>query len=391
MYTNPPLVTRIDLNAIAHNTEVLKRQAGEAQLVCVVKADAYNHGVERCVPVMDAHGADAFGVATLAEARQVRALTDKPVIAWLWSPAEELPEGVELAAPTREHLRKLIDAPQCPTTYLKLDTGMHRSGFDEAEWDEVFAEAAAAERAGKLRVAGLMSHLAAADDPADPYTDTQAERFRDALARARAAGLDPERSHLANSSAAWTRPDLLFGQVRPGLSLYGFDPVAVPDDHAPGERAATPEAAGRGLRPAMTWAARVIAVKRLAAGDPVSYGLTWRAPQDGFTALVPAGYADGIARAWQPNLSVTINGGRYPVVGRVCMDQVVVWLGNNRGADTSGADTSSAPVRAGDEAIIFGEGGASATELAEAVGTIDYEVLCAPKGRTQREYIEEQR
>lgn len=391
MYSNPPLVTRIDLNAIAHNTEVLKRQAGDAQLVCVVKADAYNHGVERCVPVMDAHGADAFGVATLAEARQVRALTDKPVIAWLWSPDEELPEGVELAAPTREHLRKLIDAPRCQTVYLKLDTGMHRSGFDEAEWDEVFAEAAAAERAGKLRVAGLMSHLAAADDPADPYTDIQGGRFRDALARARAAGLDPARSHLANSAAAWTRPDLSFGQVRPGLSLYGFDPIVAEGPAAVVPTAGDPTATGRGLQPAMTWAARVIAVKRLVAGDPVSYGLTWRAPRDGFTALVPAGYADGISRAWQPHLGVTINGGRYPVVGRVCMDQVVVWLGENSGTVDSDNPGAGAPVRAGDEAIIFGAGGASATQLAEAVGTIDYEVLCAPKGRTQREYIEERK
>ena len=106
-----PLVTRIDLSAIAHNTALLKRQAGATRLVCVVKADAYNHGIERCVPVMEANGADAFGVATLAEARAVKTLTSKPVIAWLWSPEEEIPEGIELAVATREHLASLIDAP----------------------------------------------------------------------------------------------------------------------------------------------------------------------------------------------------------------------------------------------------------------------------------------
>ena len=356
------LSARIDLNAIARNTAALKRRAGSAELVCVVKADAYNHGVERCVPVMEAHGADAFGVATLAEARQVRALTGKPVIAWLWSPAEDVPEGVELAVPTFEHLRMLIDAPLSPTIYLKLDTGMHRSGFDEAQWDEVFAEAAAAEAAGKIRVAGLMSHLSHADTPGDPYTTTQGERFRGAIASARAAGLNPARNHLANSAGTWSRPDLHFQQVRPGISLYGFDPV-------PGE--------DHGLAQAMSWVATVLAVKRVGAGDPVSYGLTWRAPEAGYTALVPAGYADGVSRAWQPHLEVTLGGRRFPVVGRVCMDQMVVWLsGNEHG------------VRAGDEAVIFGPGGVSATELARRVGTIDYEIICSPKGRTRREYIE---
>lgn len=356
------LTARVDLDAIAHNTEALKRQAGKARLVCVVKADAYNHGVERCVPVMEASGADAFGVATLDEARAVRALTTKPVIAWLWSPAEDIPEGIELVAPTREHLRVLIDAPFTPTIYLKIDTGMHRSGFDEAELDEVFAAAAEAEACGQVRVKGLMSHLSAADDPASDYTGVQGERFRHAVARGRQAGLRLECNHLANSAATWQYPDLHFEQVRPGVSLYGLEPVAGAD---------------HGLRPAMTWAGEVLAVKSVAAGDPVSYGLTWRAPEDGYTALVPAGYADGVARAWQPYLRLTIGGRRYPVVGRVCMDQVVIWLGDN-----------AADVRPGDEAVIFGADGMSATELAEAVGTIDYEVVCAPKGRTRREYLE---
>ena len=132
-----------------------------------------------------------------------------------------------------------------------------------------------------------------------------------------------------------------------------------------------------GLRSAMTWAATILAVKPLAEGEPVSYGLTWRAPADGYTALVPAGYADGIARSWQGTMQVTIGGHRYPVVGRVCMDQVVVWLGENEHH-----------VRAGDEAVLFGDGGMSATEFADAVGTINYEIICAPKGRTRRVYLE---
>ena len=362
------LTARIDLNAIAHNTAVLKRHAGDARLACVVKADAYNHGIDRCVPVMAASGADAFGVATFDEARAVRAVTDKPIIAWLWAPGEAIPENIEIAVPTAEHLRSLVDAPVNPAQhhpqiiYLKVDTGMHRAGLMESEWDAVFAQAAEAQTAGKVHVAGVMSHLAFADSPADPYTDVQADAFARAIERARAAGLNPVRNHLANSPATWSRPDLHFQQVRPGVSLYGLEPIEG-EDH--------------GLRPAMTWAATVLAVKPVAADMPVSYGLTWRSPAEGMTAVVSAGYADGIARSWQPNFEVTVRGVRYPIVGRVCMDQVVIWLGNNDHG-----------VRVGDEAILFGEQGVSATELAQAVGTINYEMVCSPKGRTRREYIE---
>ncbi|AWB83418.1 alanine racemase [Corynebacterium liangguodongii] len=354
------LTARIDLGAIAHNTRVLKRLAGDARLMCVVKADAYNHGAERVVPVMDAAGADAFGVATLEEAAAVRALTDAPVLAWLWVPGQPIPDGVELGVPTMEHLRWLIDAPSAPPAgtplHIKVDTGMHRSGLGRHEWDEAFARAA---QAG-LNVVGLFSHLAVADDPADPYTGAQAESFQEAVRAAAAAGLSPTVRHLANTPALLSRPDLAFDQVRAGLGLYGLEPIAGGD---------------HGLRPAMTWSAPVLAVKRLAAGEPVSYGLTWSAPRDGYTAVIPAGYADGVARSWQGAFTVTVAGKQYPQVGRVCMDQFIVWLGDNEDG-----------VRVGDDAVIFGAGGVSATEFAAGVGTINYEVVCAPKGRTRRVY-----
>ena len=367
-----PLVTRIDLDAIAHNTRVLAAQAGPARLMCVVKADAYNHGVQRCVPVMDRNGAEAFGVATFAEARQVAQLTDKPVLAWLWTPGEEIPAGIEVGVPSLAHLGMLLDAPATPTptrVHLIVDTGMNRSGLDEEAWPEAFARAARAETEGAIRVVGLMSHLACADDPGNPFTAEQLAAFARAQAQARAAGLDPRVNHIANSPALWTCPEAHCEQVRPGLSLYGDEPV-------PGQT--------HGLRPAMTWAARVVAVKPIARGESVSYGLTWQAPEDGYTALVPVGYADGVGRSWQDHFGATIGGQWYPQVGRVCMDQIVLWLG------ADGA-TGASPVRPGDEAVLFGDGGVSADELAGAVGTINYEVLCAPKGRTVREYVGEGR
>ncbi|WP_291313173.1 alanine racemase [Corynebacterium sp. UBA2622] len=355
------LAARIDLGAIAHNTRVMKSLVGGARLMCVVKAGAYNHGVARTVPAMEAAGADAFGVATFDEAATVRDLTELPVLAWLWAPGQEPPEGVEVAAPSIDHIRSLIDARTTVPVTLKVDTGMNRAGIDEEDWDEAFGLAA---RAG-LNVTGLMSHMACADVPGSGYNDVQADAFRRAIGVARSHGLDVRRNHIANSPTAFTRPDLLFDQVRGGVSLYGLEPV---------------DGADHGLRPAMTWVATVLSVKKVSRGEGVSYGLTWSAPSDGYTAVISAGYADGVSRSWQGHLEAGIGGRLYPQVGRVCMDQFIVWLGGN-----------PAGVRAGDEAVVFGEGGMSATELARRAGTINYEVVCSPAGRTVRTYVGEEK
>lgn len=357
-------VLRIDVGAIAHNTRLLKQRLGQTRLVCVVKADAYNHGVNRVVPVMDDAGADAFGVATFEEAKQVRALTDKPVMAWLWEPGEDVPDGVELGVPGVEHLEWLIEENVPAPVHIVVDTGMNRSGIDEEDWDRVFARA----REAGVNVVGVMSHLACADEPGHPHNAEQRAAFGRAIEHAAAAGLHVVHTHLANSPGMLTSTDLDFSQVRAGIALYGLNPVA--HGH---EAASLIDAAA--LTPAMTWSARLAAVKRIKEGEGASYGLTWAAPSDGWTAVVPVGYADGVHRSWQGALEVTVNGTRYPQVGRVCMDQIIIWLGDN-------PDN----VAVGDEAIIFGEGGMSAAELAERAGTIHYEVVCAPHGRVRRVY-----
>ncbi|WP_342319056.1 alanine racemase [Corynebacterium mayonis] len=351
------LETRIDLDAIAHNVRTMKALVGDAQLMCVVKADAYNHGVEQVVPVMEAAGADSFAVATFAEAEVVQAVSTLPVLAWLWVPGQVVPAGIEVAAPSIAHIRALVDASFTGCVHLKADTGMNRAGIDEQDWDEACALAA---KAG-LDVVGVMSHLACADDPSSGFTDTQVEAFCRAVDTARSHGLVVQRNHIANSPAALSRPHLRCDQVRTGVALYGLEPITGVD---------------HGLRPAMSWVARVLAVKPVAAGEGVSYGLTWTAPVDGYTAVVSAGYADGVARAWQDHLDIGVGGQLYPQVGRVCMDQIVIWLGANEFG-----------VAAGDEAVIFGQGGISATELARRAGTINYEIVCAPSGRTVRTYI----
>lgn len=354
------LRTRVDLDAIAHNTRLIKDKVAPAALMAVVKADGYGHGAVAVARIMAAHGADAFGVATLSEAIELRESgIEAPILAWIWSPEQEVAEalalGIELGVPSLAHARALVDAEVPARVSVKIDTGLHRSGVDPADLHEVLV---LLRDTAHLTVTGLFSHLSCADEPTNPETDRQAERFRQAIDRARELGLDLPVNHLCNSPGALTRPDLHFDQVRVGLALYGLEPIAGLD---------------HGLRPAMTWSGTITVVKPIAPGEGTSYGLTWQAAESGWLAVVPCGYADGLPRSFQGHLRVGVGGKWYPQVGRVCMDQIVIDLGDN-----------PYDVRPGDEAVIFGEGGMSATELADAVGTINYEIICLPAGRTRR-------
>lgn len=356
------LTARIDLDAIAHNTRTLKQMVGDVRLMAVVKADGYGHRAVEVARVMTDNGADAFGVATLREAVELReAGIDKPILAWIWSPEQDLAEAlalnIELGVPSIKHAQALVDAGVPANVCVKVDTGLHRSGVDAADWAEVFTMLRDAEH---LTVTGVFSHLACADDPHNPANDRQAETFDQAIALARELGLECPLNHLCNSPGTLTRADLHYDQVRVGIALYGLEPIPGLD---------------HGLKPAMTWASRVTVVKPIAPGESTSYGLTWTAEEAGWLAVIPAGYADGLPRDWQGKLQVGIGGKLYPQVGRVCMDQIVVSLGDN-----------DFDVAADDEAVLFGEGGMSATQLADAVGTINYEIICRPTGRTSHEF-----
>ena len=354
------LRTRIDLDAIAYNARLLKDRVGTARLMAVVKADAYNHGVERVVRVLEPI-VDAFGVATAAEACAVESATTRPVLFWMWVPEQDaidaLAVGARIGVPSLLHARELVDAEIPASVYVMVETGMHRSGVDPQDWDEVFTLLREAEH---ITVLGVFSHLASADDPASPVTDRQKAEFERAIARGRELGLELPVNHLANSPATLLRDDLFYDQVRPGLALYGASPESTE------------------LKPAMTWEATISVVKPIRAGESVSYGHTWTAGRDGWIAVVPCGYADGLPRSAQGRIALGVNGGRYPQIGRVCMDQILIDLGEN-----------TAGVAPGDTAVIFGEGGMSAGDFADALGTIPYEVLTLPKGRTVRVYEEE--
>lgn len=370
----------VDLDAIRHNVGVLRRAAGTAKVMAVVKADGYGHGAAAVARAALDAGAAEIGVATVPEALALRAggLT-APLIAWLHHPGTDfeaaLDADITLGASSLDQLAAIRTAARAlgvrARVDLKLDTGLNRNGCPVAEWPAFFEEAARAVAAGELHVRGVFSHLACADEPGNPATDRQLAVFHEGLAALESHGIAPEVRHLANSAATLTRPDTHFDMVRTGIAMYGLSPVSGRDF---------------GLIPALSLVAPVALVKRVAAGEGVSYGHTWIAPADTTIALVPLGYADGIPRGLSGRFDVAIGGRRYPAVGRVCMDQFLVNLGD--GASVSdGESGETRPVQAGDDAVIVGAPTDGLAEWAERLGTIHYELATGIRGRVERVYL----
>ena len=373
----PRVEAHVDLDALAHNVDLLAglaRRSGAATMA-VVKADGYGHGAVDVARTALASGATWLGVCTLGEAAELRAAgIDAPVLSWLHLPDEDfapaVADRVDLGVSSRAELDGVVAgarrAGRPARVHLKIDTGLSRNGCPPDAWAELLDATEDARVAGEVEVAAVWSHLAHADAPAHPTIDVQAARLDEAwrAATARLGGPAPWR-HLANSAATLTRPDLHLDLVRPGIAVYGLDPLEAPDHH--------------GLRPVMTFRTRVALVKRIAAGEGVSYGHEWVAPSDRVLALVPTGYADGVPRRLGGTMTVQLAGRRRPVVGRVCMDQVVVDLG-------PAAEAADAVVTPGDEVVLFGPGDAgepTAAEWARWLDTIHYEVVtgvgCRPR------------
>jgi alanine racemase len=365
----------VDLGAIAHNVRVLCRHAGAAQVMAVVKADGYGHGATAVARTALAAGAAELGVATVDEALALRADgISAPVLAWLHPPGFDfgpaLLADVELGVSSVRQLDEVTDAVRrtgrTAVVTVKVDTGLNRNGVAPAHYPAMLSALRQAVADGAVRLRGLMSHMVHADQPESPINNLQAQRFSEALARARDEGLRFEVAHLANSSTTMSRPDLAFDLVRPGIAVYGLSPV--------------PQRGDMGLIPAMTVKCTVALVKPVRAGEGVSYGHTWIAERDTNVALMPIGYADGVFRSLGGRLDVLINGRRRPGVGRICMDQFVVDLG-----------PGPVDVAEGDEAILFGPGVSgepTAQDWADVLGTIHYEVVTSPRGRITRTYRE---
>ncbi|MCT2583152.1 alanine racemase [Actinophytocola sp. S1-96] len=361
----------VDLEAIAHNTALFAGRT-TAQVMAVVKADGFGHGAVRVATTALASGATWLGVTTTAEALHLRAGgVSAPILSWMHSPDEDFGEAllaeIDLSVSSSDHLRAVAaSAARLGTTaavHLKADTGLHRNGARPEEWRELVELAAALETAGYVRVRGVWSHLVNGTDPAAGTLRAQIRLFDESVAVARGAGLRPEVRHVANSVATLAAPDTHYEIVRPGIGLYGVepDPLRV-----------------FGLRGAMTLRARLILVKRVPAGSGVSYEHDYVTKRDSTLALVPLGYADGLPWAAAGRAEVSIAGRRYPVAGRIAMDQFVVDLGD---------DTA----RAGDEVVVFGpgtEGEPTVAEWAGWAGTVPHEILTGVGPRVARHYAE---
>ncbi|MCC9195835.1 alanine racemase [Arthrobacter sp. zg-Y820] len=376
----PPAAERqalVDLAAVRHNVRHLVRLASPARVMAVVKADAYGHGA---VPVARAAleaGASWLGVAHISEALALRgAGITAPLLAWLHTVDSQFSEAVAanvdlgLSGWELEHVAAAARELQIPArVHLKIDTGLGRNGCPPEKWESFVGRALAYQEEGLLRVVGIFSHFSVADEPDRPETDEQLERFRTAVAVAEDAGVDREVRHIANTPAALSRPDSHFDMVRVGLGLYGLSPF-------PGQ---TPDELG--LRPAMTLKTTIANCKEVPAGQGVSYGLRYTAPEATTLALVPLGYADGVPRIGTGG-PVWVDGTVYPVVGRIAMDQMVIDL-NTTGIAGTGKDL------VGREAVLFGGVGLpSVDEWAEACGSINYEIITRISSRVERKYTD---
>ncbi|MCK2236922.1 MULTISPECIES: alanine racemase [unclassified Crossiella] len=365
--------TVIDTDALRHNYAYLSALAAESEAatMAVVKADGYGHGAVEVARVALTAGVTWLGTAAIEEALELRAAgITAPLLCWLYPAEQDFTEAIaadiDLSVSSMAELTRVLAGAEATgriaRIHLKVDTGLSRNGAEPGRWRGLFEAAAKAQADGVLKVIGLWSHLASADEPASEATGAQYQIFLHAYRLAVELGLTPLR-HLANSAATLLRDDLHFDLVRVGIAGYGLNPV--------------PGHGGEQLRPAMTFRSSVARVKRVPAGTGVSYGLTWTAPVETSLALVPVGYADGVPRALSGRMDVQINGSRLPVVGRVCMDQIVV-------------DCGEAKVAEGDEVILFGpgdQGEPTAQEWADKIGTIHYEIVTGMyRPRVKRSY-----
>ncbi len=368
-----PAWVEIDLDAVRANTRAVRAAAAPAGVMAVVKADGYGHGaVPVSGAVLDA-GAEWLGVALTEEGITLReAGIDAPILV-LSEPAPDAAEAVVAGGLTPvvytlaglEHLAKAvarIGRRDSLPVHLKIDTGMHRVGCAPGEARAMVD--AISERA-ELHLGGVCTHLAVADEPDDPYTGEQLDRFDALLGALVASGVDVGIRHAANSAALVSFPAANYDLVRTGIAIYGIAPNAALADRI-------------SLHPALSFKARVSYVKTLPAGSRLSYGLRYEVTRSSRVATVPVGYADGVPR----NLAhvggeVIVGGRKVPIAGTVTMDQILL-------------DVGDAPVEVGDEVVLIGRQGdaeVTATDWADRLGTIPYEIVCGIGPRVPRRVV----
>jgi alanine racemase len=365
-------VARVELGAIERNCARLQGELqGGAELCAVVKADGYGHGADACAAAALTGGATRLAVATGAEAAQVGRRFPQVPLLTMGALAEDdlnvaLAAGSEIAL-WREDFRRLAAARGSAQgrpvrAHVKFDSGMGRLGTPDA--DEVLALARACDEDPMLDLAGVWTHFATADEPDSGFFDEQLRRFETVAAAVKAEFPDVI-AHAANSAAVFREPRAHFDMARCGIAVYGLDPFQG-------------DPAERGLEPALSLSSYVADVKRFPAGASAGYGQTWKASADTWVGVLPLGYGDGVRRGLSNNAEVLVRGRRRPLVGTVSMDNVTIDLG------------PETDVEPGDEAVLIGVQGDEvirAEEVADRLGTINYEVTCGISARVPRESL----
>ena len=367
----------INLAAIAENLKFIKSKTS-AQVLAVVKADAYGHGLINVAKAAEKAGADWIGTALLEEGIALRndGIT-KPIISWLTPIGEDFKTAInldiDLSLSSIELLNEIIlvgkSINKVPRVHIEIDTGMNRGGFGD-DWGLLLPEIVKAVKANEIKAIGIWSHFARADEPNEVMNKTQLDVFTQKVKQLNDAGVSPEFIHIANSAASLSNEAAHKNIIRWGIGLYGLSPDVINMG----------DSKSLGLKPAMKLFAKLQLVKAVKAGQSVGYGGTAITKSDTKLGVVTLGYADGVPRNANNSAGIFVAGKRAPIIGRVSMDQFVVDLGTDSSAKT------------GDEVIVFGDGSQgeyTIDEWAKACGTINYEIVTRIGVRVPRIYSRE--
>jgi alanine racemase len=369
-----PTWAEIDLDALAHNFSVIRERVGrDVKVLAAVKANAYGHGAVECARRLQNEGADWFGVALPEEGSELRnASITKPILCLggIWQGQESIClqhnlTPVVFRLDVVEALnRAAADKQQTIDVHVKIDTGMGRLGVRAADTSD-FCDAL--KRFTNIRVDGLMTHLASADDEAQAaFTNEQLRRFEQSVSAFRERGFRPTHIHAANSAGVFAFANSFGNMVRPGGTLYGFIRDVLP-----------PNIESPPLQPVMSLFSKIMLLKRVPPGETLGYGATFQTQRDSLIATIPLGYDDGYRRALSNKGRVIVRGQFAPVVGRVSMDLTLIDV-----TDVAGVSRDDRVMLLGSD----GERSISAEDLGELAGTISYEITCGISNRVPRVY-----
>lgn len=361
-------VAQINLNHLVHNVNAIRKKASPSGIIPVVKANAYGHGAVAVTRRLVKEGVTMFAVAQFQEAMELRdSGISQPILIFGRLFPDEIPEaikaGFRISLFGKEDIRWIEKAGQekPANVHVNIDTGMGRIGvlFDQ---EPDFFDALSASRYCVWE--GLYSHFSTSDESDKTYANLQLSRFQEILRQVKEKGKMPPVIHMANSGAVLDLPDSTFDAVRPGILLYG---------HYPSSEASR----SVDIRQVMTLKTFVAHLRKIPADFPVSYGRQWISKKPTTIAVLPVGYADGIRRSLSNNAQVSIRGKRYPLVGRVTMDHIMIHVGED-------------PIHPGDPVMIWGDDekdSIQALDIAESIGTIPYELTCGVSARIKRVYV----